>query len=55
MSGIITREKLQKLTAHSSVLPITSISVFFVFFLFYDNFSYMSNMFFQLLAWESMG
>ena len=30
-------------------------SLFFFFFLFYDNFTYMSNMFFQLLAWESMG
>ena len=29
--------------------------IFFIFFLFYDNFTYMSNMFFQLLAWESMG
>ena len=28
---------------------------YFYFFLFYNNFTYMSNMFFQLLAWESMG
>ena len=28
---------------------------FFVYFLFYDNFTFMSNMFFQLLAWELMG
>ena len=36
--------------------PMRTTEFFFFFFFFiYDNFTYMSNMFFQLLAWESMG
>ena len=31
------------------------VDIFISFISFYNNFTYMSNMFFQLLAWESMG
>ena len=36
------------------LIPSDSYFLFFIF-LFYDNFTYMSNMFFELLAWKSMG
>ena len=40
---------------HSGEMKTSETFFFFFIFLFYDNFTYMSNMFFQLLAWQADG
>ena len=55
VSGLVVLFTGTQLGLLGDVCDLRGHFLFSFFFLFYDNFTYMSNMFFQLLALESMG